>query len=174
MIPANLNIATLFPAAAIRPNRPADPFRDVLIEEKVSDYNPVSPNPTPCPSQTFEPAGNGVQTYRIVNNILRPRIIVDINCDAAQGSDFRGELREARVVLALALVGVRHAGCLLRKIQVGRREFEGQQSRVLSLLPSFWEVRDPGVDKYFRLEDKGALFARGRTGLCRLRLLEGP
>lgn len=42
MIPASLKIATLFPAAAIRPNRPAEPFRDVLIDEKVSDYDPVS------------------------------------------------------------------------------------------------------------------------------------
>jgi hypothetical protein len=37
IMPANLNIATLFPEAAIRPRRPADPFKDVLMEEKVSD-----------------------------------------------------------------------------------------------------------------------------------------
>jgi hypothetical protein len=88
MIPASLSIATLFPAAAIRPNRPAEPLRDVLIEEKVSDYELVSPNLTPCPSQTCTPAGDSAQTYRIVNNILRPRIVVDINRDAAQCSDF--------------------------------------------------------------------------------------
>ena len=33
----NFNTATLFPEAAILPSRVAEPFRDVVIEEKVSD-----------------------------------------------------------------------------------------------------------------------------------------
>lgn len=37
MIPASFNIATLLPDAAILPIRAAEPFKDVLIEEKVSD-----------------------------------------------------------------------------------------------------------------------------------------
>lgn len=37
IIPLSLNIATLFPLAAMRPRRLADPFRDVLIEENVSE-----------------------------------------------------------------------------------------------------------------------------------------
>jgi hypothetical protein len=111
MIPASLNIATLFPAAAIRPNRPAEPLSDVPIDEKVSDYNPVSSSlPLPNP---FYTGGGSIQTYRIVNNFLRSRIVVDVHCDAAQGSDFCRELGEARVVLALALVGVGHGGDLL-------------------------------------------------------------
>lgn len=36
MIPASFNIATLFPCCAIRPNRPALPFKDVLKFEKTS------------------------------------------------------------------------------------------------------------------------------------------
>jgi hypothetical protein len=41
-IPDNLSIATLFPDAAILPSRPAEPFRDVDMEEKVSDCVHVS------------------------------------------------------------------------------------------------------------------------------------
>jgi hypothetical protein len=37
IMPASLKMATLFPDAAILPNRPADPFKEVLMEEKVSD-----------------------------------------------------------------------------------------------------------------------------------------
>jgi hypothetical protein len=37
-MPASLRMATLFPDAAILPSRPADPFKEVLMEEKVSDY----------------------------------------------------------------------------------------------------------------------------------------
>ena len=46
------------------------------------------------------------ETYSIINDILRPGIIVDINRDAPQRSYFRREFRKARVVLALAFVGV--------------------------------------------------------------------
>lgn len=38
IIPASLNIAILFPLAAMRPSLPAEPFKLVLIEENVSDY----------------------------------------------------------------------------------------------------------------------------------------
>ncbi len=108
MIPDSLNMATLFPAAAIRPNRPAEPLRDVLIEEKVSDYKSVRPNPASPPFRHISPASHNAQTYRVVNDILRPCIVVDVHCNAAQGSDFGRELRQARVVLALALICVRH------------------------------------------------------------------
>lgn len=37
-MPLSLNIATLFPLAAILPNLPADPFRLVLMEENLLDY----------------------------------------------------------------------------------------------------------------------------------------
>ena len=36
-IPDSFSIATLFPEAAMRPSRPAEPFRDVDMEENVSD-----------------------------------------------------------------------------------------------------------------------------------------
>lgn len=35
----SLRMATLLPAAAMRPMRPAEPVREVRIEEKVSDYS---------------------------------------------------------------------------------------------------------------------------------------
>jgi hypothetical protein len=38
IMPASLRMATLFPDAAILPSRPADPFKEVPMEEKVSDY----------------------------------------------------------------------------------------------------------------------------------------
>jgi hypothetical protein len=93
MIPDSLNIATLFPAAAMRPSRPAEPLRDVLIDEKVSDYKPVSPAPYPFALPKPLPQfGARAQTYRAVNNILRPRIVVDVYCDAAQGGYFGRKL----------------------------------------------------------------------------------
>lgn len=39
IIPDNLRIATLFPDAAIRPRREAEPFKEVDMEENVSDYS---------------------------------------------------------------------------------------------------------------------------------------
>jgi hypothetical protein len=38
IIPASLNMAILFPLAAIRPSLLAEPFKFVLIEENVPDY----------------------------------------------------------------------------------------------------------------------------------------
>jgi hypothetical protein len=174
MMPANLNIATLFPAAAIRPNRPADPLRDVPIEEKVSDYKSISPNPTLLPFQTFTSAGDGVHTYRIVNNILRPRVVVDVNCDVAQGSDLGRELREAGVVLALALVGVRHGGGLVSEWNGKGKENEGEAEGQWN----WFSVQFHGSAGCWVASVAGwrtkALCSRGCTGLCRLRLLEGP
>lgn len=46
----------------------------------------------------------GEETHRIVNDVLGPRIVVNVYGDAAQGRDLGGQLVEARVVLALALV----------------------------------------------------------------------
>lgn len=37
-MPESFRMATLFPDAAIRPNRPADPFSCDDMEENVSDY----------------------------------------------------------------------------------------------------------------------------------------
>lgn len=49
-------------------------------------------------------------TYSIINNILRPSIIIYINRDSSQRRDFRGEFRQPRVILALSFVGVGHVG----------------------------------------------------------------
>lgn len=37
MMPESFRMATLFPAAAMRPSRPAEPFSCVDMEENVSD-----------------------------------------------------------------------------------------------------------------------------------------
>lgn len=46
----------------------------------------------------------------MVDDILGAGIIVYVDGDAAQGSDFGGELFQTSVVLALTLVGFRHGG----------------------------------------------------------------
>jgi hypothetical protein len=38
--------------------------------------------------------------YRRINNALVARIVVDVDCDAAEGRDFGGEFVEAGVVLS--------------------------------------------------------------------------
>lgn len=48
----------------------------------------------------------GGQTYGIVDDILGSRVVVDVYGDAPESTDFAGQLVQARVVLALALVGV--------------------------------------------------------------------
>lgn len=48
--------------------------------------------------------------YSVVDDILGTGIVVYVDGDAAQGSDFGGELFQASVVLALTLVGFRHGG----------------------------------------------------------------
>lgn len=42
IIPLNLKTATLFPLAAIRPNLPAEPFKDVDIEENVLEVSSIT------------------------------------------------------------------------------------------------------------------------------------
>ena len=41
------------------------------------------------------------KTYRVIDDSLITRIVVDVDGDAAQGGHFRGEFIEAGVVLAL-------------------------------------------------------------------------
>ena len=83
IIPASLNIATLFPDAAILPNRPADPFKEVLIEEKVSFYESVCQPHLSFAHFHISKDRNSKGTYRIINNILRPRIIINVNCNTS-------------------------------------------------------------------------------------------
>lgn len=49
-------------------------------------------------------------THGVVDDILGPRVVVNVNRHAAQGGDLGGQLIEPGVVLALALVGFRHFG----------------------------------------------------------------
>ena len=106
IMPASLKMATLFPDAAILPNRPADPFKEVLMEEKVSDCRKRRQHKTLDTDMRWERQRG--ETYGIIYDILGSRIVVNIHGDPPQGRDLGREFREARVVLALALVGVRH------------------------------------------------------------------
>jgi len=47
-------------------------------------------------------------TYRAIDDFLIPRIVVDVDCDSAQGGDFSGELVELSIVLTFTFVGFGH------------------------------------------------------------------
>lgn len=46
--------------------------------------------------------------YAVIDDVLAPGIVVDVDCDSAEGGDFGGEFGEAGVVLLFAFVGVGH------------------------------------------------------------------
>jgi len=63
IIPDSFRIATLFPLAAMRPSRPAEPFREVDMEENVSEVLSITScalalsyisTVTPLSAETFE------------------------------------------------------------------------------------------------------------------------
>jgi hypothetical protein len=47
-------------------------------------------------------------TYCAVDDMLIACVVIDVYCDASKCRDFRGQLIQSRVVLLLALVGLRH------------------------------------------------------------------
>ena len=51
-------------------------------------------------------ANKGKTAYTAIQDILVPRIIIDVDCDAAQGGDFGGEFIEAGVVLSVAAMEI--------------------------------------------------------------------
>lgn len=102
-------MATLFPDAAIRVSRPAEPFICVLMLENVSVYCArvpwlVEPRED---ERGFRRSG---ATYGVGDEALRAGLVVNVDGHAAEGGDLVGELIQAGVVLALALEGLRHDG----------------------------------------------------------------
>lgn len=85
IIPESFNIATLLPDAAILPSRPADPFKDVLIEENVSDWFKYQ-------HRSLLRIWYQERTNSIIDHILRSCVVIYINCDASQCSDLSGQL----------------------------------------------------------------------------------
>lgn len=89
-------MATLFPEAAIRPKRPADPLSCVDMDEKVSvclvkRISSMLLMTCFCamfPERRLGKHPRGAYTYSIVNNILRSGIVVNVHRHAAQGRDF--------------------------------------------------------------------------------------
>ena len=60
-----------------------------------------------------------IRSYAVVNDILAPRIVVDIDCHTPQCGDFGGELIEARAVLSvrgLAVVTANVCGMIILTI----------------------------------------------------------
>jgi len=53
-------------------------------------------------------SGQRQDTHRAINDFLIPSIVVDVDCDAAQCSDFTGKFVELGVVLTFAFVGFGH------------------------------------------------------------------
>jgi hypothetical protein len=83
----------------MRVSRDALPLSDVLNEEKVSLYPHYQQVYT---SETWI----CVHTYSRVDDVLVAGIVVDVDCDAAEGRDFGGELVEAGVILSGGNVSV--------------------------------------------------------------------
>jgi hypothetical protein len=101
IMPANLKAATLLPDAAMRPSLCADPLSVVPIEENVSDYKLLA---------SLLPSIIGACcSYCVINNVLCPSIIVDVHSDAPQGTDFRRQLTEPAVILALTVISFCHS-----------------------------------------------------------------
>lgn len=92
IIPASLNIATLFPLWAMRPSRCADPLMLPLRFEKTSFYH----------ERISLSRGKHTEksTDAVINHLLTPGIVVDVDGHAAQSGDFGGEFVEGGVVLS--------------------------------------------------------------------------
>ena len=80
------------------------------MEEKVSDFLLLAHSSlqtaylTLAGTQTFILWRGSADTYSVVYHILSSRIIVDVDCDAAQCCDLCTQLAQAVVVLRLAIV----------------------------------------------------------------------
>jgi hypothetical protein len=108
--PASFSTATLFPCCTILASRPALPFIDVDSEENTSDCSSPRQLLASLPqTRRAEESGGGVRarehtggarTYGVVDDLLAPGIVVDVDGDAAEGGDLGGELGEEAVVLA--------------------------------------------------------------------------
>ena len=46
----------------------------------------------------------GKAAYAVVDDVLVPRVVVDVDCDAAEGGYFGGEFGEAGIVLSIGWV----------------------------------------------------------------------
>lgn len=130
MIPDSLSIATLFPDAAMRPNRLAEPLSCADMEENVSVCKQgvkaeMRSARGHWPSDdTTQQEGVG-DAYSRIYELLVPCIVVDVDGHAAQCRHFGRQVVQARVVLALALVGLGHgrdtesAGGVRRAVKSG-------------------------------------------------------
>lgn len=83
----SFRMATLLPAAAMRPRRPAEPVSWVRMVEKVSDWGEVYHVSDSVILGDGETPWVDKGAYRVVDDILGPRVVVDVDGDAAQGAD---------------------------------------------------------------------------------------
>lgn len=118
IMPLSFSTATLFPDAAMRVSRVAEPLSDVVKLEKVSlcvwhllaavevssSVERKSCGRRAVVEEEEEEEGRR-QTYSTINNMLIARTIIDIYRYATQRRHFGCEFIEARVVLLFAFVG---------------------------------------------------------------------
>ena len=108
-IPAILSTATVSPCFAIRVRREALPLRFVEKEEKTSFYTRIfvshahilmcdSNEP---PQRLILDRSSSVETYRMVDYTLIPRMVMDVDCDGSKSGDFGREATEERIVLPI-------------------------------------------------------------------------
>ena len=91
MMPLSFKTATLFPLCAMRPSRLALPLRFEAKLEKTSFYiGQMSARRSKCSRLGSRAAAQ--DAYIGVDQLVVPRIVVDVNGDAAEGRHFAGEL----------------------------------------------------------------------------------
>lgn len=96
--PANFNTATRFPVCAIRPRRPALPLRVVEREENTSFC--IHKIRNPYSQVASKQARREVSAYTIINHVLVPRIIINVDRHAAQRGYFGGKFRKTAIILS--------------------------------------------------------------------------
>jgi hypothetical protein len=105
-IPATFSTATVSPCFAIRVKREALPLRFVEKEEKTSFCAENSCQPYSNPSLQSERAPlnagsypSAGETYRMIDCVLIPRIVMDIDGHRSESGDFGRKTTEKRIVL---------------------------------------------------------------------------
>jgi hypothetical protein len=116
-MPDNFKMATLFPDDAMRVRRFAEPLSVVEKDENVSVYKS-------CQSLWWLSGVGEERTYGAVDNVLVARIVVDVYRYATERRDLRGQLIQSRVVLLLALVGLRHDCSLRLRVELAASGWE--------------------------------------------------
>ena len=85
----------------MRPSRPALPFSDVVIEEKTSDLKSI----IGVSSSVRFSKGKMGQAHGVIDDILIPCVVVNVNGDTSKSRNFGGKLGKTGIVLPGASKG---------------------------------------------------------------------